>query len=173
LLLVLITPAYLVFAWSNIDALEVLLAALDVAGIVGVVCGIILVHSIIEAVDSIWSFFDHLEHKTVTEAITTVVGTFCWHVLGFTLAPALIVSILVELLLLDAQGSVATSGILLARGPLFPCLPLPHLLECVKLVAGVWSIQKTEVQNTSALAALLGILISCVTAAEGQVPLWK
>jgi len=101
--LVLITPAYLVFAWSNIDALEVLLAALQVTGIVGVVCGILGVKGVVEVVDSIGSIFDHLEHKTVTEAITTVVSTFRWDLFRSTLAPALIVSILIELLLLDAH----------------------------------------------------------------------
>jgi hypothetical protein len=172
-MLALITPAYLVFAWSNIDALEVLLAALDALGIVGVVCGIVVIEGIKEVVDSILSFFDHLEHKTVTEAITTVVSTFGWDILGFTLAPTLIGCILVNVLLLDAHGSVVASSKLGLVGPLFPCLPLSHLLECVKLVASVWSIQKTEVHNTSALASCFGIWIGCVTAAEDQVPGWK
>jgi len=156
-MLVLITPAYLVFAWSNIDALEVLLAALDAASLVGVVCGIVIVEGIIEVVDSLFAILDHLEHKTVTEAITTVVSTFCWDTLGFTLAPALIVLVLIDILLLDAHGSMVTTGILSFLDTLFPCLPLSHLIECVKLVVGVWGVQETEVHNTSALARRFGI----------------
>jgi hypothetical protein len=168
--LALVTPALLVFAWSDIDHFEVLFATLKASGSIHVVCGILCCEAVIEILVT-FSLFDHLEDKTVTFAITTIFSTFIWCFPWFGLAPALELCIFHKVFLQAKSLSFAGRPLIL-ESPLFICLPLSKFLKCVKIGIAVESIQETKVVCTVTLAGLLSTLLGCVTTFVNFVPLW-
>jgi len=148
---VLIAEALLVLTWNNISVLEKLWTASLVIGFVSILDSPIVLDTSIEISEfgSASLILLGEVNKTVTEAVTSVVGTSSWDFLWLWFTPALLFELWVRIILDSERCHSAIHPVI---GLLCEMFPSSELIKGIESITSVVSISSTNIKSTFALA---------------------